>query len=182
MMPVLLVILMIVLGLALLAVELVVIPGFGLIGVLGGGAILAGGWIAYSQLSPGYGALALVGGLAGAVLMLWLLPKTRAARSMVLQTQHEGTALDPYYQTLLGAEGVALTVLRPAGTAEFAGRPVDVITDGQYVEAGTALRVIQVEGARVVVEPATLEPATLEPASSEPASPETGAPEQGPPR
>ncbi len=151
--PVALVILMIVIGLILIAMEVLVIPGFGLIGLLGGAAILGGGLIAYTQLSPAFGVLALVGGLVAAGLMLWLLPKTRVARSMVLHARHEGTALDPFYQELLGQEGVALTVLRPAGTAEFGDRPVDVVTEGQYVEQGTAVRVIQVEGARVVVEP-----------------------------
>lgn len=151
--PLVLVIVMILSGLILIAVEVIVIPGFGLIGILGGGVILAGGWVSYTQLSPGFGVLALVGGLVAAGLMLWLLPRTRAARSMVLRARHEGTALDPSFQQLLGQQGVALTVLRPSGTAEFDDRPVDVVTEGQFVEPGTAVQVIQVEGARVVVEP-----------------------------
>ena len=151
--PVLLVIMLIVTGLALIAVEVLVIPGFGLIGLLGGAAILGGGWISYTQLSPQVGVLALVGGLGAAGIMLWLLPRTRAARSMVLEARHEGTASDPSLHQLLGQRGVTLTALRPAGTAQIAGRPVDVIAEGQFVEPDVPVEVVKVEGARVVVEP-----------------------------
>jgi len=151
--PIALVIVLILTGLALVVVEVLVIPGFGLIGLLGGGAILAGGWISYSQLSPSAGVIAWAGGLAAAGLMLWLLPKTRAARKMVLQARHEGAASDPALAQLVGQEGITITALRPAGTARFDGRPVDVVSDGQFVEQDTPVRVVQVEGARVVVEP-----------------------------
>jgi len=43
--------------------------------------------------------------------------------------------------------------LRPSGSVEIDGRPVDVVTDGTYAETGTKVRVVRVEGARVVVEP-----------------------------
>ena len=52
---------------------------------------------------------------------------------------------------LLGAEGVALTTLRPAGTAEFNGKRVDVVTDSEYIDHGKQIVVVAVEGMRVVV-------------------------------
>ena len=56
---------------------------------------------------------------------------------------------------LLGLEGSALTPLRPAGVADIGGRRVDVVSEGAYIAAGTALKVIRVEGVRVVVRPLT---------------------------
>lgn len=52
---------------------------------------------------------------------------------------------------LVGRTGTAATVLRPAGTAEIGGERVDVVTEGEFVEAGAALRVLYVDGRRVVV-------------------------------
>lgn len=52
---------------------------------------------------------------------------------------------------LIGQTGVALTVLRPAGTGEFAGRRIDVVTDGEFIEQGTSIQVIRTEGRRIVV-------------------------------
>jgi len=54
---------------------------------------------------------------------------------------------------LLGQEGLALTTLRPAGTAQFGERRVDVVTEGKFVEAGTKVKVIKVSGPIILVEP-----------------------------
>ena len=54
---------------------------------------------------------------------------------------------------LMGQEGVALTDLRPSGTAEFGDKRLDVVTDGKYVQAGQKVRVIKVSGFQTIVEP-----------------------------
>ena len=140
-------------GLLLIAIEVVVIPSFGLIGVLGGAAIVGSGYLAVTDLDPAHAGLAIAGGVIGAGVMLWFLPRSRAARSMVLETRTMGAAGDPKLAALLGRQGVALTPLRPAGTVEIGDQPVDVVSDGQYVETGTRVQVARVEGSRVVVEP-----------------------------
>ena len=61
------------------------------------------------------------------------------------------TLHDQILSELLGAEGVALTTLRPAGTAEFNGKRVDVVTDSEYIDHGKQIVVVAVEGMRVVV-------------------------------
>lgn len=60
---------------------------------------------------------------------------------------------------LVGRTGTAATVLRPAGTAEIGGERVDVVTEGEFVEAGAALRVLYVDGSRVVVAAEPADPA-----------------------
>ncbi|ALC89893.1 nodulation efficiency protein NfeD [Bacillus sp. FJAT-18017] len=52
---------------------------------------------------------------------------------------------------LLGSEGTALTVLRPSGTAVFNNERVDVVTEGSFIAKGATVKVIEVEGPRVVV-------------------------------
>ncbi|HYF47949.1 MAG TPA: NfeD family protein [Planctomycetota bacterium] len=57
---------------------------------------------------------------------------------------------------LMGQEGRALTPLRPAGSAMIGDKKVDVVAQGRFIDPNTAIRVIQVEGSRVVVEPLEL--------------------------
>jgi membrane-bound serine protease (ClpP class) len=54
---------------------------------------------------------------------------------------------------LIGQEGVALTYLRPSGTVQLGERRIDVVTDGKFVEAGTKIRVVSVNGIVILVEP-----------------------------
>lgn len=149
----LIVIILMVVGLTLLAIEFLVIPGFGVIGGLGGLAVLGSGYLAVTQLPSAYAGITIAAGAATAGVMFWLFPRSRTARTMVLETRLEGGSADPTLVDLLGREGVALTPLRPSGSAEFDDNPVDVVSDGQYVETGTRVKVVQVEGNRVVVEP-----------------------------
>jgi membrane-bound ClpP family serine protease len=53
--------------------------------------------------------------------------------------------------SLLGKEGTALTVLRPAGVAEIEGTRVDVVSQSEFLPKGTKIKVVKVEGRRVVV-------------------------------
>lgn len=52
---------------------------------------------------------------------------------------------------LLEKEGIALTTLRPSGTAVFVDERVDVVSEGSYIEKNAKVKVIKVEGARIVV-------------------------------
>ena len=149
------VILLLVVGLALLAAEILVIPGFGLVGLLGIASTIGAGVVAFHELGPGWGVFALGGGLGLSGLFAWLLPRTAAGRDLVLGQNSRGMrAGDASLALLSGLEGEAVTTLRPSGSARVNGRVIDVVTDGVYVEAGARVRVAKVEGSRVVVEPA----------------------------
>jgi membrane-bound serine protease (ClpP class) len=151
-------------GVLLLALEIFVIPGFGIAGVIGGLAILAG--LTSSLFGTGatlrtviYAAsrVAISGAVAlgASLVLLRFLPLLPAGRKLVLSTAlpaggsvgHAGAAV-----TLQGEVGVALTSLRPAGIAEIGRRRVDVVTSGEYIEAGQYVKVIEEAGSRVVVE------------------------------
>jgi membrane-bound serine protease (ClpP class) len=54
---------------------------------------------------------------------------------------------------LLGRTGIASSYLRPAGVATIDGQRIDVLTEGEFVTAGTEIRVTRVEGARIFVRP-----------------------------
>lgn len=138
-------------GLVLVAVEVFVVPGFGVIGIAGAGALLLSATLSFVWfgVAPGMGALLVA--VLGPLLLVFLFAKSRAGKQLVLSTQlpdADGTNA----KVTVGQEGRALSPLHPAGTALFGEERVDVVTDGTYVEADSPLRVVEVSGARVVVE------------------------------
>jgi len=145
---------LVVAGFLLLFFE-VFIPG-GVIGALGGMLVLAGIVCGFLFQGPTWGATLLVlSGLLGLVgFWLWikLIPKTPWGRRLMLDHDaRDWKSSDVSGQGLEGKEGVAHSPLRPAGTALFDGVRVDVITRGEMIAAKTRIKVIAVEGNRVVV-------------------------------
>jgi membrane-bound serine protease (ClpP class) len=152
-------------GIVLLALELFVIPGFGIAGVLGILALLAG--LVLSLLGSGGNApefivaatsrvvFALLLALAGSFLLLRFLPRLPVGRSLILETRlgaGTGYTSEPTSDAgWLGKEGHALSPLRPAGIADIDGQRVDVVSDGAFIDAGERIRVDRVDGNRIVV-------------------------------
>ncbi|MSP60465.1 MAG: hypothetical protein EXR72_09005 [Myxococcales bacterium] len=139
-------------GMVLLVAEVAILPGFGVAGLsaialLGGGVALA--WTTYG---PGWGVSSLLGSAALAVATIVIAPRTQAGKALILKTAITAQHTDGSLAALIGSVGTAVTSLRPAGAIEIEGRRVDVVSDGKFIEAGTAVRVVSVEGARILVE------------------------------
>ena len=136
-------------GLLLLLLEVFVIPGFGVAGVVGTGSVIAGIVVAWKYLGPVYGVLAIGAGVGSTALLLYFFPR----KKLMLDAKQTGQAAPARLAELLGKTGRSITPLRPAGTVQIGDETVDVVTDGGYVESGCNVRVVRVEGVRVVVEP-----------------------------
>lgn len=140
----------------LLVVAEIFLPG-GILGLVGAGCLVAASVMAFQRWGPVGGTLFTVAEIAlGAVVILqavrWI-PNTPLGKGLVLGASVDGAAPSKDNEDLMGREGVALTQLRPAGAARIDGRRHDVVTEGGLIEAGTPLKVIAVEGIRVVVRP-----------------------------
>jgi membrane-bound serine protease (ClpP class) len=171
------------LGVILIVLEILVIPGFGLAGITGlvmvVGALFASMVKFFPDALPAlpglpehefgswdrlYGgrqamrqlSLALLGAGAGGVLLARWLPGSRLGGRMVLSAQIGKQTVSPAEETsgLLGRSGLAETDLRPAGRVRLDDRLIDVISSGDYLAKGTAVVVVQAKGSRVVVEAA----------------------------
>jgi len=158
-------IILFIIGLILLAAEIFVIPGFGVAGI--GGILLilislflsltpSGPFFNFESISLAF--VQLAGALAAAFILILVLakflPKSRSFSKLILdesEKSEKGFVSYPSEKNLIGAEGIALTTLRPAGTAEINGKRVDVITDSEYVQQGSRIIVERVEGIKVVV-------------------------------
>jgi membrane-bound serine protease (ClpP class) len=145
------IIILLLVGAALLLLE-TLLPGM-IAGTIGVCCLIAGVALAYTDHGAQTGNIVLVIVLIGLVLgtMCWMryLPESRLARRFI-STQTIG-GLGAERPELLDKSGTALTTLRPSGTALIDGQRVDVVTSGSMIERGAAVRVVAVEGARVVV-------------------------------
>ncbi|MCA9531348.1 MAG: hypothetical protein KC543_14565 [Myxococcales bacterium] len=150
--PVAIVILLVV-GLTLLGLELFVIPGFGVTGVLGLAALGVGTALAYTDLGPVWGMLSGLLSLAIVVAAVIIIPRTRVGRRMVFEQSSRDVRAYPTHAVSEGQRGVTVTPLRPTGVARFGAQEVDVVSDGEYIDLGVWVLVVRLEGARVVVEP-----------------------------
>lgn len=147
------------LGVLLLFIEIVLLPGFGAAGVPGIVLIVASIWIVVRQndLKTGliYAGVTVAVTLPIAILGLWLAPRTELGKSLILDTtasHADGFQAPPQdLVNLVGKSGRSVTPLRPVGTALINGRRVDVVTLGDFIEAEREVEVIFVEGTRVVV-------------------------------
>ncbi|MFP4057648.1 MAG: NfeD family protein [Candidatus Brocadiia bacterium] len=177
-------ILLFAIGVGLLAIELFVTPGFGVFGILGLLAMGASLLLALQPFvipeSPvdqrmfernlmKLGAVAL-GVFVGAIVIGRYLHRAPYLSKIVLATpsSSEPTSVSssvspaPSAQqeeqratALVGKRGRAATMLRPAGRAEFDGEPLDVVTEGEYIQPGEPIEIFSVRGNRVVVKRVT---------------------------
>ena len=152
------------LGLTLLGLEIFVIPGFGIAGVAGLAAILAGltmslvgqgATIRTFVSAAGRVSLSMLVALAAGMLLVRYLPRLPFGRQLMLETELSaggGYASAPERdRSWLGRVGRTTSSLRPAGIAEIDGERIDVVSEGEMIEAGTTVVVSRVDGNRIVV-------------------------------
>jgi membrane-bound ClpP family serine protease len=169
---IMLAILLFVLGLILIVLEIFVLPGFGMAGISGivlvvislGLATLekrpetSVEWMSFGRTLGGVG-LGLLGAMGLAGVVAWYLPNIPYANRLVLRPPQElsedeelgGESVPGHLASLLGAIGSAATTLRPAGIARFGDRFVDVVSEGNLIEMGSRVQVVEIEGNRIVV-------------------------------
>lgn len=156
-----------VVGVALLLVEIFVIPGFGIAGVSGLAAVLLAlgfsliGNIGFSFPSGEAISSAILTLAASLVMMIIamfslgrFLPKSNRFGQLVLAPElsaDTGYTSAETHTEWLGRTGTALTDLRPAGTIEVGEERIDVVTSGEYISKGAAIEVVDVQGSRVKV-------------------------------
>ena len=153
-----LVIALLVIG-ALLVLAETILPGM-VAGILGCICLLGGviaGYVKFDVRTGNYILLGVVAAMiAGTVLWLKIFPKTRLARLFISENSVGNLGTDR--PELLHQTGAAVSNLRPSGMAMINGHRVDVITEGAMIAAGTPIKVVAVEGLRVVVRPLPPEP------------------------
>ena len=146
-----LIITLLILGAILLFLE-TLLPGM-IAGLIGFICLMAAVILGYRDFGYQTGSLILAGVLVGLLIGTWcwlkFFPGSRVAKTFISQGSVGELGVDK--PELLNGTGVALTQLRPSGTASINGQRVDVVTEGGLIERGAAVKVVAVEGARIVV-------------------------------
>lgn len=154
-------------GVVLLIVEIFVVPGFGVFGILGVIFMVSGlflGLLAdfplidWSDISFALIQLAL-SFIATGILMFILtkfLPKSDMWNRLILVKDIAGgsgyTSSEPEFGHLVGLKGEAMTDLRPSGTIKIENKRYDAVTGGEYIIKGSKIVIMTVAGSKVVVE------------------------------
>jgi membrane-bound serine protease (ClpP class) len=158
------------LGVVLLVIEIFLIPGFGAAGISGIVLMIAALVLSRQEFviprvpwewdiflrnlrNVGFG---FVGSLVLLVFLLRIFPRTPGLKRLILESNQDTTAGYTVQSAetsavLRGRRGNAVTALRPAGKADFEGEILVVETDGEFVEAGAPVEIIEVSGNRIVV-------------------------------
>jgi membrane-bound serine protease (ClpP class) len=151
-------------GVALLVIDLIFVAGFGLAGFAGIAAIFTG--LVMSMVGPGDTPqfiiqttgrvlLSILLALAASLLLMRFLPRTPIGRRLVLEAALEagrGFESSPASDhALIGKAGKTTTALHPAGIAQIEGQRIDVVSEGELIDAGESISVVRVDGNRVVV-------------------------------
>ena len=156
--------LLVALGLILVAMEIFFIPGFGLAGILGIASLLGGLGLSLigsgatwdSWLSAlGQVSLSILVAILVALFLLRYFQRLPFGKRLLLKTSllsKEGYASSPEGdQAWLGKRGTAATDLHPSGIAHLNGDRLDVVSDGDFINAGQPVEVVRVDGNRIVV-------------------------------
>ncbi|HEX3275151.1 MAG TPA: NfeD family protein [Gemmatimonadales bacterium] len=146
-----------------LAIEVFILPGFGVAGITGIVALaaavflaLVGGAPTAAGVTQAFAVLGVSAAITLGVGYAWLRHLPNSGRFAGLFLRGGAHRADGYVAALpradlIGQDGIALTDLRPAGTAQIGSERVDVVTEGEYVHQGGAVRVVRSEGYRHVV-------------------------------
>ena len=147
-----------VVGIGLLVLE-AFMPGFGLPGISGivmeiVAIVLT--WVNHGPVEA-LGLTIIVLSLIAIAISMSLRSATRGrlSRSKIILKEREsneaGYRSAEDMQVFLGREGETTTVCRPTGMAEFDGVKLNVVSEGEFIPAGTRVRIVLVEGSRIVV-------------------------------
>lgn len=147
------IIILLVVGAVLLIAE-TMLPG-GVLGVTGLICVIAGVVMSFREWGTFVGAWVAAGALTGILIgfMLWMryFPQSPMARPFISTTTVGNS--DVTHDHLVGKTGTAETDLRPSGAARIEGQRVNVTSEGQMIDKGAEIKVVSVQGFRILVRP-----------------------------
>ena len=149
-------IILLVIGIALIIVEMI-IPGFGIAGVSGGAAVIAGlivGSRSFGAAMFTLGIVMILLCIAAVIIFKVVFGKRHKKSALVLDESINAGSTDLFGEEadrLVGQEGIALSTLRPSGIAMINGKRLDVLADGEFIAKGDEVVVSDVQGLHITV-------------------------------
>jgi membrane-bound ClpP family serine protease len=147
------VILLIGIGLVLIIVELIFVPGTTIVGILGFILSAIGIWIGYAALGTTIGHIILGSSVLISGIAFFYSFKNDVWSRFALNDQINSRVNDEHPHTLeIGAIGITVSALRPQGTAIFNNRRHEVQTKGEFISPNQTIRIIKLNHNKITVE------------------------------
>ena len=141
-------------GLGLIVLEIIVIPGTTIVGILGFTCTVGGIILAYKYHDYTTGNYVLAGSIVVSIVSLYLAIKFKAWERFSVNQDISGKVTTNISEGIEpGKEGIALSSLRPYGTGEFDDNMVEVVSLGELIETNTPIRIVKIENQKIFVEP-----------------------------
>ncbi|MCR4816491.1 MAG: NfeD family protein [Bacteroidales bacterium] len=146
--PIIIIILFV--GLALIALEIVALPG-GVSGILGGIMVALGIWQTYANHGATAGNITLITSIVVGIIMLVILMKSGTWKRFSLKEESDGQVNTVDSAIHVGSIGTTISRLAPAGKALFGDSIVEVHSDDGFIDENTAVEVTEIQGYQILV-------------------------------
>lgn len=145
-----------ILGVILIGVEIFLIPGFGITGILGIIGIVIGIFLSFGIQNIAIAVFVIFISLIIDIILIILIAKfmTKSKdfkNKIALESDTSGYHSSISYDDLIGKKGIAETFFRPSGYIVIDGKRYDAVSEGEFIDKGSSLKVVLVEGNRIVV-------------------------------
>jgi len=140
-------------GIGLIIIELIFVPGTTIVGLLGLGFAVTGVFLSFGYFGQEIGWTILIATSVFSIGSLIYALRSGAWRrfsnkSAIDSKVNEGILID----LKEGDIGTSISALRPIGKAEFSNKLIEVKTNGNYLEAGNSVKIIRIDGNKIIVE------------------------------
>ena len=148
-----LIITLVIVGLLLMGVELLIIPGFGVTGILGIISFVGSGYLTFVNFGVTTGVLVIVAEIVLITAFVVLLLRSKTWKKLTLNTNIEAKVDDvPQSKGVdVGMTGVALTRMAPAGLAEIGDITLEVFSRDSIIDGGSKVEVVDIIDNKVIV-------------------------------
>jgi membrane-bound ClpP family serine protease len=150
----LLIVLLIGIGISLILVEVLLLPGVTFVGLIGGLLMIGGAVASYYYFGRTAGHFTIAGEVTAIGLSIFLSFKYKTWKNLALEHRLENRVNDETPAMVnVGDTGVAVSTLRPVGKAEINNQLLEVTTYGNYLEPNSPIKVIKISNNSIFVEP-----------------------------
>ena len=141
-------------GLILIIVEVIFIPGTTVVAILGLASMVGGIYLSFSYFGTGTGwTVLIVSGLVGLILIVYSF-RTGLWKKFALEKKIDSKVNEEFKLDFqVGEVGEALSDLRPIGKGDFSGKESEVRSFGEHISAGTQIQINKIQGNKIFVEP-----------------------------
>ena len=146
------IIILILVGILMLLLEVLVIPGSGFAGIIGFGLMVAGIWLAYSREGTKAGHITLAVTLGVNLIGLLLALRSKTWKKAMLSTEIEGRVrtIDPQ-KLHIGDKGITVSRCAPMGKATFSDKFYEVSALAEFIDESAVIKIVKISGNKIFV-------------------------------